>query len=84
LERREKADEGAYCRRGFGGLAAAAYPSPNAEICGQGITIYEADRRMGGGFFLGRNAVDSYNLPGSVFDKEFRNGPKCMNTNCAH
>jgi len=57
---------------GFGGLAAAAYLIRNAEVAGQDITIYEADRRMGGGFFLGGTAETGYNLPGSVFDKEFR------------
>ena len=57
---------------GFGGLAAAAYLIRNAGVPGQDITIYEADRRMGGGFFLGGSAESGYNLPGSVFDKEFR------------
>ena len=38
----------------------------------QDITIYEADERLGGGFFLGGSAESGYNLPGSVFDKEFR------------
>ncbi|MFI5020115.1 MAG: oleate hydratase [Alphaproteobacteria bacterium] len=57
---------------GFGGLAAAAYLIRNAGVSGQDITIYEADERMGGGFFLGGSAESGYNLPGSVFDKEFR------------
>ncbi len=57
---------------GFGGLAAAAYLIRNAGMSGQDITIYEADRQMGGGFFLGGNAESGYNLPGSVFDSEFR------------
>jgi oleate hydratase len=57
---------------GFGGLAAAAYLIRNAGVSGQDITIYEADRRMGGGFFLGGSAESGYNLPGSVFDSEFR------------
>ena len=57
---------------GFGGLAAAAYLIRNAGMSGQDITIYDADERMGGGFFLGGNAKSGYNLPGSVFDKEFR------------
>jgi oleate hydratase len=57
---------------GFGGLAAAAYLIRNAGVPGPDITIYEADRRMGGGFFLGGSAETGYNLPGSVFDKEFR------------
>ena len=57
---------------GFGGLAAAALLIRNAEVPGADITIYEADERLGGGFFLGGSAVTGYNLPGSVFDKEFR------------
>ena len=57
---------------GFGGLAAAAYLIRNAEVSGQDITIYEADERLGGGFFLGGSAQSGYNLPGSVFDSEFR------------
>jgi oleate hydratase len=55
---------------GFGGLA--AYLIRNAGVSGEDITIYEADRRMGGGFFLGGSAESGYNLPGSVFDSEFR------------
>jgi oleate hydratase len=57
---------------GFGGLAAAAYLIRNAGVSGQDITIYEADERMGGGLFLGGRAERGYNLPGSVFDAEFR------------
>jgi oleate hydratase len=57
---------------GFGGLAAAALLIRNAEMSGQDITIYEADEKLGGGFFLGGDAASGYNLPGSVFDKEFR------------
>jgi oleate hydratase len=57
---------------GFGGLAAAAYLIRNAGASGQDITIYEADDDLGGGFFLGGSATSGYNLPGSVFDKEFR------------
>ena len=57
---------------GFGGLAAAALLIRNAEVSGADITIYEADERLGGGFFLGGSAESGYNLPGSVFDKEFR------------
>jgi oleate hydratase len=57
---------------GFGGLAAAAYLIRNAGVAGQDITIYEADDRLGGGFFLGGGAASGYSLPGSVFDKEFR------------
>jgi len=57
---------------GFGGLAAAALLIRNAEVAGADITIYEADELLGGGFFLGGSAQSGYNLPGSVFDKEFR------------
>jgi oleate hydratase len=57
---------------GFGGLAAAALLIRNAGVPGADITIYEADERLGGGFFLGGSAESGYNLPGSVFDKEFR------------
>jgi oleate hydratase len=57
---------------GFGGLAAAALLIRNAGMSGADITIYEADERLGGGFFLGGSAQSGYNLPGSVFDKEFR------------
>ena len=57
---------------GFGGLAAAGYLILNAKVPGQDITIYEAEERMGGGFFLGGSAQSGYNLPGSVFDSEFR------------
>src|SRR5262245_14062355 len=57
---------------GFAGLAAAALLSRNAGMSGNDITIYEADEQLGGGFFLGGSAESGYNLPGSVFDKEFR------------
>src|SRR5690242_13215187 len=57
---------------GFGGLAAAALLIRNAEVPGADITIYEADDVLGGGFFLGGSAAVGYNLPGSVFDREFR------------
>ena len=57
---------------GFGGLAAAACLIRNAGMSGQDVTIYEADDRMGGGFFLGGSAESGYNLPGSVFDNQFR------------
>ena len=57
---------------GFGGLAAAALLIRNAGMPGADITIYEADEFLGGGFFLGGSAASGYNLPGSVFDKEFR------------
>jgi oleate hydratase len=57
---------------GFGGLAAAALLIRNAGVPGPDITIYEADELLGGAFFLGGSAESGYNLPGSVFDKEFR------------
>ncbi len=57
---------------GFGGLAAAAYLIRNAGVSGHDITIYEADERMGGGFWLGGGAESGYSLPGSIFDAEFR------------
>ena len=57
---------------GFGGLAAAALLIRNADVPGQDITIYEANDKLGGGFFLEGSATSGYNLPGSVFDKEFR------------
>src|SRR5215472_10817660 len=57
---------------GFGGLAAAALLIRNAGVSGADVTIYEADERLGGGFFLGGSAETGYKLPGSVFDKEFR------------
>jgi len=57
---------------GFGGLAAAAYLIRNADVPGADITIYEASNKMGGGFFLCGSATGGYNLPGSVFDSEFR------------
>jgi oleate hydratase len=46
---------------GFGGLAAAALLIRNAGVSGEDITIYEADERMGGGFFLGGSAESGYN-----------------------
>jgi oleate hydratase len=57
---------------GFGGLAAAVLLIRNAGVSGTDITIYEADEQLGGGFFLGGGAESGYNLPGSVFDKEYR------------
>jgi oleate hydratase len=57
---------------GFGGLAAAALLIRNAQTPGQDITVYEAGEDLGGGLFLEGNAQAGYNLPGSVFDKEFR------------
>jgi hypothetical protein len=57
---------------GFGGLAAAGYLIRNVGVPGPDITIYEANERMGGGFFLGGSSQTGYNLPGSVFDREFR------------
>ena len=56
---------------GFGGLAAAALLIRNADMSGPDITIYEADETLGGGFFLAGDAKSGYNLPGSIFDKEF-------------
>jgi oleate hydratase len=57
---------------GFGGLAAAAYLIRNVGLSGQAITIYEADKHLGGGLFLGGSPQSGYNVPGSVFDSEFR------------
>jgi len=57
---------------GFGGLAAAALLIRNAGVSGADITIYEAEELLGGGFFLGGSAATGYNLPGAVFDKEYR------------
>jgi oleate hydratase len=57
---------------GFVGLAAAALLIRNADVSGADITIFEADEVLGGGFFLGGSPKSGYNLPGSVFDKEFR------------
>ncbi len=57
---------------GFGGLAAAALLIRNANMPGPDITIYEADDKLGGGFFLDGDPKSGYNLPGSIFDKEFR------------
>src|SRR5689334_9782968 len=57
---------------GFGGLAAAGLLIRNAQVPGHDITIYDADERPGGGFFLTGSAASGYNMPGSVFDGEFR------------
>jgi oleate hydratase len=57
---------------GFGGLAAAVLLIQNAKVPGADITIYEADEPLGGGFFLQGSAESGYNLPGSVFDQEYR------------
>ena len=57
---------------GFGGLATAALLIRNADLSGPDITIYEADEKLGGGFFLEGDATSGYSLPGSIFDKEFR------------
>jgi oleate hydratase len=57
---------------GFAGLAAAALLIRNANMLGPDITIYEAEDKLGGGFFLEGDAEHGYNLPGSIFDKEFR------------
>jgi hypothetical protein len=63
---------------GFGGLAAAAYLIRNAGVPGPDITIYEAEARPGGGFFLGGNAKSGYNLPGwrdTLLDTKAPDGP---------
>src|SRR5215471_16828925 len=57
---------------GFGGLAAAGYLIRNAQVPGRDIAIYDADEYLGGGFFLSGSAGSGYNMPGSVFDSEFR------------
>jgi oleate hydratase len=57
---------------GFAGLAAAALLIRNANVPGPDITIYEAADKLGGGLFLDGDAEHGYNLPGSIFDKEFR------------
>jgi oleate hydratase len=57
---------------GFAGLAAAALLIRHANMSGPDITIYEAEDKLGGGFFLDGDAEHGYNLPGSIFDKEFR------------
>ena len=44
---------------GFGGLAAAALLIRNADVPGQDITIYEANDKLGGGFFLDGSATSS-------------------------
>jgi oleate hydratase len=56
---------------GFGGLAAAACLILNAGVPGSDIVIYEASDEPGGGFFLGGDSTNGYNLPGSVFDDKF-------------
>ena len=56
---------------GFGGLAAAACLILNAGVPGSDIVIYEASEKPGGGFFLGGDPTNGYNLPGSVFDDKF-------------
>jgi oleate hydratase len=57
---------------GFGGLAAAFYPIPQREHARQNIVIYEAARQMSGGLFSIGGPGTGYNMPGSVFDREFR------------
>ena len=57
---------------GFAGLAAAALLIRDIKTPGRDITIYEADDKLGGGFFLDGEAEHGYNVPGSIFDKEFR------------
>lgn len=56
----------------FGGLAAAFFLIRNADVPGENITIYGADRQIGGGLFLAGGPETGYNMPGSVFDREFR------------
>ena len=56
---------------GFAGLAAAALLIRDAGASGPDITIYEADDKLGGGFFLDGDPERGYNLPGSIFDKHF-------------
>ena len=57
---------------GIGGLFAAALLIRNTGALGEDITVYEADAELGGGYFLQGSPQSGYNLPGSVFDKEFR------------
>lgn len=57
---------------GFGGLAAAGYLIRNAAVPARDITIHEAGPSLGGGLFLTGDAQAGYNLPGSVFDSNFR------------
>ena len=57
---------------GFAGLAAAALLIRDIKTPGSDITIYEADDKLGGGFFLDGDAEHGYNVPGSIFDKEYR------------
>ena len=71
-ESREEADEGAYRRGRVWRTGGGRVSHPERGVPGQDITIYEADERMGGGFFLGGSAESGYNVPGSVFDNEFR------------
>jgi oleate hydratase len=56
---------------GFAGLAAAALLIRDIKTPGSDITIYEAEDKLGGGFFLDGDAEHGYNLPGSIFDKHF-------------
>ena len=42
---------------GFAGLAAAALLIRDAGVSGPDITIYEADDKLGGGFFLDRRFI---------------------------
>ena len=53
---------------GFGGLAAAALLIRNAGLSGEDITIYEADERIGGGFFsvAARRVATTYLAPCST------------------
>jgi hypothetical protein len=56
---------------GFAGLGAAALLIRDIKTPGSDITIYEAEDKLGGGFFLDGDAQRGYNLPGSIFDKHF-------------
>ena len=51
---------------GFAGLAAAALLIRDIKTPGSDITIYEADDKLGGGFFLDGDAEHGYNVPGSI------------------
>jgi hypothetical protein len=50
-ESREEADEGAYRRGRVWRTGGGRVSHPERGVPGQDITIYEADERMGGGFF---------------------------------
>jgi oleate hydratase len=65
---------------GMAGLAAAALLIRELKTPGGDITIYEAEDKLGGGFFLDGDAEHGYNLPGSIFDKHFRCALKLLRT----